>query len=857
MFQQGTNLKFSLFSYLYRIFLFILILAFVFAPIGDLAYKYLPKNVADQIAKVSLEVQTVSAHTDDIFVFITVASNSELSNSWTVPADWNPASNSIEVIGGGGGGGDGTNSGTGGAGGGGYSRINNLSLTSGGSVVFSVGAGGVQGGAGARGAKGGKTFFNAANFAACTDSATCVKADGGEGSLGNGSITGAIGGQISTTASAVGTTTYTGGDGGTGCGGDSGGGGGGAGGPKGNGATGGNGGGDTSPGVGGGGGGNGGGTIGSNASVACGSASGNQAGGDGGDNAYDSNSGGAGGNAADGGVGTNGGGGGGGEDSFSGGNGGAGDEWVTGYGSGGGGGGGGDEAAGEGSGGQGGLYGGGGGGGEGNATLGLGAGADGIIVVKYTPRAVQSHFQWFNDDYALDSMDNLASISAEDIKASGSEALSINDTSRLRIQIANQKNFSGPSFTNDKFRLEFTRAGTSCGSPSAGWTWRTMPLAYDAGIASDAFDIETSSQITPDGASTSVSLLTAPKNADLGQTSMTFTNGFGLDARATSGYQTIPDNQFTEIEWAFKPNANANTSADYCFRAGWITDDSTTPDTRASISYSKIASASVQAAATVTFTQNDYEWFYNVDDVQPTGSINGIENKYAEIGTVTVIPRLRMNLTVGASNLSASTEQFDLQYSAHTSMGPWTDVGTGAWIFKDNGLVADPENISSALVSTTDVVETYHESNPTSLNPNGANNGQEIEYDWSLDPANATPGVIYYFRMVKSNGDSLDGYDNYPSIRITVNVSHGGGGGASGGPGDNGNSGGNGSQGGGNPGGGHGGSEGGESGGNGSQGGGNPDGGGGGSPVMFDWRFWFDKRISGLYIYPYEPNTGY
>lgn len=821
----------------YRAFAFFTILVVAFSPLNELARFYLPEKIADQVVRVAPKVEIVSAHTDDVFVFITVASASILNKTWTVPDDWNSASNSIEVIGGGGGGGRDAGQGPGGGGGGGYSRINNLTLTPGSFVHFNVGASGSAATADpGDGFAGSHSYFNAANFVACTNSANCVKAEGGEGGKGL-LLTGGTGGGIGSTASAVGTVTKAGGNGGLGCTGDGSGGGGGAGGPNGDGTgnDGGAGSGDAAPGLGGGGGGGGGGSPGlkgteAGVQASCGTtAATNTVGGVGGSNYLGAGSG-AGGNLT-GSPGTEGGGGGGGDDGGVGGAGGAGDDWVTGYGSGGGAGGGGDGFAG----GNGGLFGGGGGGGE---VSGNARGANGIIVIKYTPRAVQSHFQWFNDDYVLDSMSNSASISAEDVKASGSEALQRNDVSRVRFQIVNQKNYSAPSFTNDKFRLEMTRASASftCSDPYNGWNWRTVPLTYDAGIASDAFDIEDSTQTFVDGASTSLSLLSAPTGAT------TFVNGYGLDARATSGLQTIADNSYTEIEWAIKPNNNANTSADYCFRVGWITDPSTIPDTRASMSYSKIASASVQEALAVSFTQNDYEWFYNVNDITPTGSINGTENTFTEIGNNTTQVRLRMNVTIGNTTLTGGSQQFKLQW--YREGGTWTDVGTGDWIFKENAGAADGGTLPSNLVSTTEILETYSETNPTLVaNPNSAVNGQDIEYDWSLDPASATVGIIYYFRMIKSNGDTLDAYNNYPALRVFVDVSGGGGGG---GGSSGGNSGGGNSQVGGGAGGGDegsGGSEG-DSGGGAPEGGGGAGGGGGGSPVMFDWSWLFGNASS-------------
>ena len=835
MFKRGINFAVnskavSIIGYIvWDSFVFVSILALIFFPFGNLARRYLPEQVAIQVVRIIPEVQTASAHTDDVFVFITVASNSELSNSWTVPADWNPASNSIEVIGGGGTGGDGTGAeGAGGGGGGGYGRVNNLVLTAGAAVTFSVGATGSAPAGGGDGGKGGDTWFNSSSFSQCnTDGPTiCVSAEGGGG--GHGSGTDNAGGAGGTTANASGTVESAGGSGGAGSTADGSGGGGGAGGPGGAGKNGG-----SSPvstgGEGGGGGGSGGGssTAGQNSDLP----NANE-GGDGG-HGYGGTGGGDGGNTAMGGNGTApGAGGGGGDLTFGGGDGAAGEEWTSSpaRGSGGGAGGGGDNDSGTVN--TGGNYGGGGGGGA-VCTAGDCLGAAGIIVIKYTPRAVQTHFQWFNDDAALDSA---TSISAEDTKASGSEALDIGTTYRLRLQIANQKNYSAPSFTNDKFRLEMARAGTSCTSLSAGWDWRTVSLAGTGG--SEAFDIE-NAQFT-DGASTSAQLLTTPTGAT------TFTNGFGLDNRATSGFQTINDNNFTEIEWALKPNSNANTSADYCFRAGWITDASTTPDTRASMSFSKIASASVQAAATTTITQHNYQWFYNADSTTPASQIGNDNTAVETISTQPV--RLRMNLDINGATLAVNTQAFKLGYSTAVG-GPYTDVGATTsfqeWRFYENPSVTSGTTLTgSFLVTDSDIYGSYMASNSEPTNPNAVTISQFIEYDWSLDPTRAQSGNTYYFRMFKSNGDSLTGQDQNPQVSIISPSNQGGGGGGGSSEGGGGGQG----QGGGGGGSGGGGSSEGSGGGEAQGGGGGGSGGGGPSPVMFDWRSWFDRIFLGRYL---------
>jgi len=142
--------------------------------------------------------------------------------SWTVPADWNSANNTIEVIAGGGGGANNSRSG---GGGGAYSKITNLSLTSGGSVTYAVGVGGA---AGVSGVGGGDSWFNGTSAANAS-----VSAKGG----GGGSTTAAAGGAA---GSGVGSTKYSGGS--AGVGGNTfftaGGGGGGAAGPTGSGLSG-------------------------------------------------------------------------------------------------------------------------------------------------------------------------------------------------------------------------------------------------------------------------------------------------------------------------------------------------------------------------------------------------------------------------------------------------------------------------------------------------------------------------------------------------------------------------------------------------------------------------------------------
>lgn len=270
------------------------------------------------------------------------------ATTWTVPSDWNNASNTIEVIGGGAGSGPAV-AGVGG-GGGAYSKAVNVSLTPGATVNIAVGAGG------ATSTPGGDTYLcnSTSNCADITGSAVVVGAKGGFSTSSCCSGTTNPGGAA---ASGVGSTKYSGGDatGAAGCCDSAAGGG--AAGPNGNGGSGAIAGGSLN--VGGGGGAGGGGTNGTS--------------GAGGFGAGGTGSGGSGNGGNGGGLNT------------SGADGGAGTEWNPVYGSGGGGGGCGGSNDPQ-HGGSGGLYGGGGANCYNNApTRAVGLGAQGIIVITYTP----------------------------------------------------------------------------------------------------------------------------------------------------------------------------------------------------------------------------------------------------------------------------------------------------------------------------------------------------------------------------------------------------------------------------------------------------------------------------------------
>jgi hypothetical protein len=87
--------------------------------------------------------------------------------------------------------------------------------------------------------------------------------------------------------------------------------------------------------------------------------------------------------------------------------------------------------------------------------------------------------------------------------------------------------------------------------------------------------------------------------------------------------------------------------------------------------------------------------------------------------------------------------------------------------YNGNGSATDGTNITSTLLSASDVKETYESANFTATTTQYAIPvGNSGEWDFALDPTNATT-TTYYFRMVKANGSvPLDTYTSYPTLIV-------------------------------------------------------------------------------------------
>ncbi len=170
--------------------------------------------------------------------------------------------------------------------------------------------------------------------------------------------------------------------------------------------------------------------------------------------------------------------------------------------------------------------------------------------------------------------------------------------------------------------------------------------------------------------------------------------------------------------------------------------------------------------------QNDWRWYENADSLTP-GTAMAAENTAISDVYLQSVLRLRINIGIEEENFATSSEAFKLQYGKGSdciSITEWNDVGSAgsgtAWEFYDNTSVADNTSLSSILLASSTVAQTYEEENPSLANPKFVPVGGFAEWDWTLYNNAASSSSNYCFRMIRSNGEPLDYYniDSYPKL---------------------------------------------------------------------------------------------
>jgi hypothetical protein len=202
-----------------------------------------------------------------------------------------------------------------------------------------------------------------------------------------------------------------------------------------------------------------------------------------------------------------------------------------------------------------------------------------------------------------------------------------------------------------------------------------------------------------------------------------------------------------------------------------------TLDSGTALSFPILTDWGVSWQLSSVFEQTAFWWYNNINAVTPTDiwpvvGTDLVENAPIVAGKPTKTGDvLRLRMGVGVSSVNATDDSFKLQYAAGLGCSEslsWFDVGpvgstTALWRGYNNAAIADGATLPSAILSGTNVLETYEEENNSSTLVNPINTGQYGEWDWVIRNQ-ALSGTSYCFRMVNQDGSRFKTYTQYPQL---------------------------------------------------------------------------------------------
>jgi fibronectin-binding autotransporter adhesin len=177
-------------------------------------------------------------------------------------------------------------------------------------------------------------------------------------------------------------------------------------------------------------------------------------------------------------------------------------------------------------------------------------------------------------------------------------------------------------------------------------------------------------------------------------------------------------------------------------------------------------------------TGTHYRWYVNTNsatpsDVWPQGTNALLEDEAiptAYAPNEGEVVRLRLALEDSNVTLSSNSTAFKLQWAEGLTCSAsleWSDVGAiGSavpWRGYNNTSPTDGTTLPSRVLATTDVSFSYEEENSTATNTSALVSGDEAELDFVLQH-NATSSTYYCFRLINTDGTSLNEYDRYPQL---------------------------------------------------------------------------------------------
>ncbi|MFP4616552.1 MAG: hypothetical protein ACLFNR_00105 [Candidatus Paceibacterota bacterium] len=352
----------------------------------------------------------------------------------------------------------------------------------------------------------------------------------------------------------------------------------------------------------------------------------------------------------------------------------------------------------------------------------------------------QVKYRWRNDDGGENSA---TWKEAENTPTS----FPVDQNVRLRFQIDNEGNVSDDA----DLRLEY--------ATSTAGSWSTVPVDNpECDTTSSDFRICGSDHLT-DGATTTRQLSEISGS--------TFMSGYILDDSNPASSTNFLIDEYTEMEWSIQATEAASFSEKYYFR---LSDQGETIGT-----YSEFPEAEVEGDNAV-LTQNYYRWYEHNDQLTPDSAWSGLGENTAVTSSDDPPKqgnalRLRMSLTVSDDLLPADSRNFDLQYAERegscSATTGWSDVGDidSAEIWRGTSTaVSDGSELSTLLLSVSDIAGTFEEENPSALNPNEVLVDNDVEYDWVLEHNGAKGDTAYCFRMVESDGTTFSDHNYYPTL---------------------------------------------------------------------------------------------
>ncbi len=353
----------------------------------------------------------------------------------------------------------------------------------------------------------------------------------------------------------------------------------------------------------------------------------------------------------------------------------------------------------------------------------------------------QLHFRWRDDTTVLNTSGGW--LAAEDSNSIGD--ITKNSTYRVRIESAAIRAESAAR----TYELQWgDKTGQSSCSGISTWT----------GIAdaSDKFDMVDTTNISPDGESTSPALLANSEG-------YTYTTGEGRDVADTTGsIGPMSANYYTELEYSFKATDDAVTGHTYCFRlydttAGAALD-----------SYSVYPETTISSVAILT-TIGEY------GTVVLTGNTPSTVNLADTYTNLVVVASARYAPTTDPQRapriIAKTSTSFDIKVDNYA--GSLTGNTTVDWIAMEAGsyTISDGGSGTKVIAGTENTNGTYCGTDAQSGTPNVVTFSPNF---------NGAPAVI---TTVASNNDTawavthVDDntlYDNEPTastMRVMLNVS--------------------------------------------------------------------------------------